>query len=103
LGTKNVTPESIADYQAAEYNKLFKELAASVASSIFGSPKGGASTAVKKEATKTGEVPASPGKPIMLTKAPQDSQLDWNKPNAEVLYIENKGYLKSSGKFVTWR
>jgi hypothetical protein len=98
LANKNVTPESIAEYQAAEYNRVFKELAFDTAKSIFGSPKGSPTVTKKTEA-----IPQVAGKPVILAKAPQDSEIDWTKPNAELMYIKNQGYLKSTGKFVSWK
>jgi hypothetical protein len=98
LANKNVTPESLAEYQAQEYNRVYKEIAFDTAKSIFGSPKN--QPTVKKE-TKV-EAPAVAGKPVMLVRAPHDKLIDWSKPGAEIDFINNIATLKD-GRRVQWR
>jgi hypothetical protein len=97
LSNKNVTPESIAEYQAQEFNRVAKELAFDTAKNIFGSPKNVTST---KKAVATSPVTA--GKTIMLAKEPSDKLIDWSKPSAEIDFINNTATLKD-GRKVQWR
>jgi hypothetical protein len=101
ISAKGVTPESLADYQAGEYNRVMKEIAFDVAKGIFGSPKGAAGQ-VKKPGAKPVIEAQVQGKPILVSAQPADNNIDWNRPDAENNFIHNVAYLKN-GRFVTWR
>ena len=98
--TNKTAPEALADYMAAEYNRVAKSLALETASSIFSSGKTAKPTLVKKPVGNESE--AAPSRAVLVSRQPSDTEIDWSKPNSEYLFIQNKAYLKS-GRLVTWR
>jgi hypothetical protein len=96
--------DSIAAYTAGEFNRRMAAKAFEVAKNIYGAPKG----TIPGQQQGTGVVKAgSPktavgGGPIYVSQKPEDSAIDWTRPRAEIMFIEGRGYLKGSGRYVQW-
>jgi membrane-associated HD superfamily phosphohydrolase len=100
---KKRSVDSVASFVAGEFTRRAKEKAFEVAKSIYGAPRGGAvqpaGTGVVKPTTPQ---TAAGGGPLLISARPPNSQLDLNRPDADLLLIKGQGYLKD-GRFVTWR
>ena len=96
---RDKSPQKIADYIASEYNARIQATAFEVARDIYGASKPAtAGTGV----VKAGEPKTAPGGgPVKVSAEPASADIDWGKPNAQLMYIANKAYLKN-GRFVSW-
>ena len=78
------------------------EKALEVIKGIYGAPRSGSST------TQTGQVKAGQpqtapgGGPLRVNYIPSNDQLDTSRPDFQLLRIQGRGYLKGSGRYVTW-
>ncbi len=95
-------PDSVAGYMANEFNQRFKAAVPEVARTIYGAPKavaqGGSGAASQGKGAP--KVSASGG-PLMLARRPDNSQIDFNRPDSDLMLIKRQGYLKD-GRFVQW-
>jgi hypothetical protein len=99
---KQRTRETVGDYIASEFTRRAKDKAFEVAKAIYGAPRAVATTNGAGQ-VKAGTPKTSPqGGPLRISSRPADSQLDLNRPGADLLLIKGQGYLKD-GRFVSWR
>ena len=105
--SKARTHDSVANYIAGEFNRRVKDKAFEVIKSIYDAPKGGTGTGTgtgKTGVVKPGGTVAGPGgQPFRVSTRPSNDQLDLNRPGADLELIKGRGWLKASGKYVTWR
>ena len=100
---KGRTPDGVASFIAGEFTRRAKDKAFEVAKAIYGAPKGTPGPVPGTGQPKAGQPQTTPqGGPLKISARPQDSQLDLNRPGADLLLIQGRGYLKD-GRFVTWR
>lgn len=65
--------------------------------------KGAVKAAEKKAApANTGAAQAAPTTAVYVPREPSREDIDWNKPNAEKLYIGDVAFSRSRNKWVTW-
>ena len=99
----------IEEYHKARVESLAPELVRSTVQGMYpGYAKGGAAagrvaaaTDKKTAQTKVEQTATAAGKPVYVAVKPKD--LDRDRKDSALLEITGKGYLKGSGKFVTWR
>jgi hypothetical protein len=100
---KGHTPQTVGDFIASEFNRRAKDKAFEVAKAIYGAPRGTPGPVPGTGQVKAGTPQSTPGgAPLKISARPADSQLDLTRPNADLLLIQGRGYLKD-GRFVTWR
>jgi hypothetical protein len=100
---KNRTPDGIGTFIAGEFTGRAKDMAFEVAKAIYGAPKGTPGPVPGTGQVKAGQPQTAPGGgPLRISARPADSQLDLNRPNADLLLIKGQGYLKD-GRLVSWR
>src|SRR5271157_169646 len=113
------TPDraKIEEYHKARVQSIAKDIVRDTVQKMYpGYAKGGAAAgrvaaaAVKKDAaTKIEAVATAAGKPVYVAQKPGRDQLDMNhvdkhgKPDAIMEMIAGRGFLKGSGKWITWR
>ena len=98
---KGRTTQTVAQFISSEFSRRAKDKAFEVAKAIYGVPRGTSTTGTG--VVKAGTPQTSPtGGPLKISARPSDSQLDLNRPGADILLIQGRGYLKD-GRFVTWR
>jgi hypothetical protein len=99
---KSRSRESVATYIAGEFNRRMSEKAFEVIKGIYGAPRGGSSPAQSGQ-VKAGQPQSAPGGgPLRISYIPGNEQLDTSRPNFDLMRIQGRGYLKGSGRFVTW-
>ena len=101
-GSKTRSKDSISSYISNEVTRVLRLKSFEVVKSIYGAPKG--TTNVQKTGVaKPGTPNTTPtGGAFKISARPKNEDLDLNRPNADVLLLQGKGYLKT-GKYVTWR
>lgn len=93
-------PAKVAEYIAGEYRRAMPDAALALAKSLYGAPRAGAApTGVPKAGTP---VTAPGGGPLRVSSRPPDSELDFNRPNAEMDLVRGRAYTKS-GRYIAWR
>lgn len=116
-GAKTPDRGKIEEYHKARVQSISKDLVRTTVQAMYpGYAAGGAAAgrvaaaADKKDAsTKTEAVATAAGKPVYVAQKPGRDQLDMNhvdkhgKPDAIMEMIAGRGFLKGSGKWVTWR
>jgi hypothetical protein len=121
-GSKTPDRAKIEEYHQARVASIARGIVQDTVSKMYpGYTKGGAAAgrvaaaADKKAAVaKVENAAAATGKPIYVPQKPGRDSIDWDhidakgKPDAEMLMITGKAYLKPTvkgqpGKFVTWR
>lgn len=94
-------PGKVADYIVSAYAQRLPETALKLARSLYGAPRGGPQQTTGQ--VKAGGTATAPGGgPLFVSQRPPDSELDLNKPDAEMNLIRGRAWTKA-GKFITWR
>lgn len=94
-------PQSVADYISGEIKRRLPAIAFKEAQETWGTPKN--ASGQKTGLVKAGSPKTSrSGGPLFVSQRPAQSSLDMSKPDAELMLIAGKAYLKD-GRFVTWR
>ena len=97
------TPDGVASFIAGEFTRRAKDKAFEVAKAIYGAPRGTPGPAPGTGQPRAGQPQTAPGGgPLRVSARPTDSQLDLNRPGADLLLIQGRGYLKD-GRLVSWR
>ena len=116
-GSKNIDRAKIEEYHKARVQSIAKDIVRDTVQKMYpGYAKGGAAAgrvaaaAVKKDAvTKVDTAAAATGKPVYVAVKPNRDALDMDhvdshgRPDAVMEMIGGRGFLKGSGKWVTWR
>ena len=98
---KSRSRESVATYIAGEFNRRMNDKALEVIRGIYGSPR--VSSSAQAGQIKAGQPQTAPGGgPLRVNYIPSNDQLDTSRPDFQMLRIKGQGYLKGSGRFVTW-
>lgn len=96
------TADSVASYISGEFNRRLKDAAFKEAQETWGAPKRAAQSQKTGIPKAGGPKTATNGGPLFVSQRPPDSAIDTSRPNADLLLIQGRAYLKD-GRFVTWR
>lgn len=102
LNKPGQTIEKLAQFNANDINKRLKDRTFSIIKDIYGNPKntnqnGKVTNIAKPNVAKT----TVSGGAIRINNKPDSKDVNWDAPNAKLLWIASKAYLKN-GRFVTW-
>jgi hypothetical protein len=108
-GQKAPDRAKIEEYHKARVESISEKLVRDTVQSMYpGYSRGGAAagrvaaaTDKKAAQVKTETAAVATGKPIYVAQKPKD--LDRERKGWELEEINGRGYLKGSGKWVTWR
>lgn len=100
LNSKTRTPESLGKFVGAEYAKFLRDNSLTIAKKVHGAPRN--STQVTQVVKPTGPKTTTSGGPLRVANKPDRTQVDWDKPDAQLNWIKQQAYLKN-GKFVSWK
>lgn len=99
-GSKDRNVDNVASYRSSEFLRRLPDVAFKEAQELWGANKGaGQPTGVVKPG---GPKTAAGGGPLLISRAPDISELDMSKDPRQLLFIGNKGYRRD-GTFVTWK
>jgi len=98
--SKQRSVENVASFRSSEFLRRLPDVAFKEAQELWGANKnsGQPTGVVKPGGAKT----APGGGPLLVSRAPDISELDMSKDPNQLLFIGNKGY-KRDGTFVTWK
>jgi len=106
----NGKPEGVASYRATEFRNLLKTSAPEIAKALWGAPptsRGPAGNGNGNGQVRTNQQPqtavtSASGGPLMIGRRPDNSQINFTHPQADLLLIKGQAYLKD-GRFVQWK
>lgn len=91
---------NVASFRASEFLRRLPDVAFKEAQEWWGANKG---VTQQTGVVKPGQAKTAPGGgPLLVSRAPEISELDMAKDPRQLLYIQNRGYRKD-GTFVTWK
>lgn len=110
-GAKTPDRGKIVEYHKSKVDSIAKDIVRRTVETRYpGYAKGGAAAGrvaaanAKKDADeKLNKEAIATGKPVYVATKPEWDSIDWNKDPKKYLYTAGKAYLKTGGKFVTWR
>jgi hypothetical protein len=93
--------DRVASFRASEFNRRLPDAAFKEAQELYGATTRPTATTgeVKPNQAKT----APGGGPLMVSRPMDIVDLDMRKDPDQLLFIQNKGYRKADGMFVTWK
>ena len=100
---KTRTHDTVASYISGEFNRRMKDQAFKVSQEVnvlYGKQAGVKPGTGQVKPTTAQTAPG--GGPMLVSQRPPDSELDFNRPDAEMNLIKGRAWTKG-GKFVTWR
>lgn len=111
FAAKTPDKEKIREFhRAAVQNRASRIVRDTIQTLYPGYAKGGsaagrvAAATAKADATKkTDAAAAASGKPVYVPQKPKWDALDHDKDPKDLLFISGRGYLRGSGRFITWR